>query len=111
MIEPPYPIEVTDDAENDLVNIHAYMASQRTTNDADHLIDRLVERMMALRHFPLRGSIPQELGALGENEYRQLVHAPYRIIYHFTGRLVAILMIADGRRDMRTLLEQRLFGK
>ncbi|QGP78922.1 type II toxin-antitoxin system RelE/ParE family toxin [Sphingobium sp. CAP-1] len=111
MIEPSYPIEVTDDVENDLANIHAYMAAQRSAEDADQLIDRLVERMVALRDFPLRGAIPQELGALGENEYRQLVHAPYRIIYHFTGRFVAILMIADGRRDMRTLLEQRLFGK
>ncbi|RJG54151.1 type II toxin-antitoxin system RelE/ParE family toxin [Sphingobium terrigena] len=111
MAEPPYPIKVTSDAENDLASIHAYMAAHRSADDADALIDRLVERMNALRDFPLRGTVPQEMAVLGEDAYRQIVQPPYRIIYHFTGAFVLILMIADGRRDMQALLSQRLLGQ
>ena len=33
---------------------------------------------------------------------------PYRVIYRVVDRDVAILLIADGRRDMQSLLATRL---
>jgi toxin ParE1/3/4 len=63
-----------------------------------------------LRTFPLRGGVPNELDALGVRDYRQLLSRPYRIIYHFDDKVVDILMIADGRRDMQTLLTHRLLA-
>ena len=33
---------------------------------------------------------------------------PYRIIYRVMGDGVYVLVIADGRRDMRALLQRRL---
>jgi toxin ParE1/3/4 len=36
--------------------------------------------------------------------------APYRIIYYLSDDRVIIVLIADGRRDMRSLLAQRLLG-
>ncbi len=41
-------------------------------------------------------------------EYREVFFKPWRIIYRVVGGDVHVLVIADGRRDMRTLLERRL---
>lgn len=35
---------------------------------------------------------------------------PFRIIYRVSEDQVFIMLIADGRRDMETLLRQRLLG-
>lgn len=61
-----------------------------------------------LSQFPERGSHPKELLALGIREYREILFKPYRIIYRIMDKNVYILLIADGRRDMQTLLQRRL---
>jgi toxin ParE1/3/4 len=60
--------------------------------------------------FPERSSYPKELATLGIREYRQTLFRPYRMIYRVTGRRVVIYLIADGRRDMQSLLARRLLG-
>ena len=57
-----------------------------------------------------RSAHPRELLALGIREYRQTFFKPYRVIYRASGRRVYVYLIADGRRDMQTLLARRLFG-
>ena len=44
----------------------------------------------------------------GIREYREIFFKPYRIIYRVMENNVYVLAIADGRRDMRTLLQRRL---
>lgn len=53
-------------------------------------------------------AIPRELSALGIREYRQLFFKPYRVIYRVLDGRVIIYLIADGRRDMESLLARRL---
>lgn len=60
---------------------------------------------------PERGSRPKELLALGIREYRQVFFKPYRAIYRVIGRRVYVYLVADGRRDMQTLLARRLFER
>ena len=45
---------------------------------------------------------------MGVREYREVFFKPYQIIYRVTGDNVFVLMVADGRRNMQALLEQRL---
>jgi len=45
---------------------------------------------------------------LGIHEYREVFFKPYRIVYRVCADTVYIHLIADGRRDMQTLLERRL---
>jgi toxin ParE1/3/4 len=59
---------------------------------------------------PTRGSVPTELRCLGDQDYRQVFFKPYRLIYRVVGERVAIYLIADGRRDMQSLLARRLLG-
>lgn len=101
-------VELTLGAEQDLGLIHRYVLLQRGADDADALQARLVEAAISLDTYPERGAAPPELAKLGLKDYRQLVIAPYRLIYRVLGATAYILLIADGRRNMRQLLEQRL---
>jgi toxin ParE1/3/4 len=48
---------------------------------------------------------------LGIKEYRQVFVKPYRLIYRVMGADVVVYVIADGRRDMQSLLTRRLLGQ
>lgn len=63
-----------------------------------------------LAQLPERGSYPKELVALGIKDYRQTAFKPYRVIYRVLGTRVVIYLIADGRRDMQSVLARRLLG-
>ena len=105
-----YKVLLTEGAEHDLEDIHSYIAEYDSLNSADCVLDGLTEVAESLSTFPERGSHPQELLALGIREYRQSFFKPYRVIYRVTGKQVIIYLIADGRRDMQSLLSRRLLG-
>ncbi|MFZ0134268.1 MAG: hypothetical protein WAK95_17140 [Desulfobacterales bacterium] len=50
----------------------------------------------------------KELLAVGLREYREIVFKPYRIIYRVMAKNVYVMVIADGRRDLHTLLQRPL---
>jgi toxin ParE1/3/4 len=106
-----FAVELTQGAQDDLEAIHAWLAENRSPDDANALLDRLLEVIDTLERFPLRGSVPKELEALGIAEFRQLLLAPYRLIYRAAGDTAYLLVIADGRRDMQALLERRLLQR
>ncbi len=105
-----YKVLLTAGAESDLEDLHSYIAEYDSPNSADYVLDRLMEVAENLATFPERGSHPQELLALGIREYRQSFFKPYRVIYRVIGKRVIIYLIADGRRDMQSLLSRRLLG-
>jgi len=57
---------------------------------------------------PQRVAYPKELLAIGLREYHEIFFKPYRIIYRVMAENVYVLVIADGRRTMQTLLQRRL---
>jgi toxin ParE1/3/4 len=105
-----YKVLLSRSAERDLEEIYNYIAENDTQGNADHVLDKLMEVAETLAAFPERGSYPKELLALGIREYRQAHFKPYRVIYRVIGKQVLIYMIADGRRDMQTLLSRRMLG-
>jgi toxin ParE1/3/4 len=101
---------LTEGAVHDLASIHEYLAQTEGDRAAERLLQRLIEVAGRLREFPERASHPRELLALGIREYRQVMMRPYRIIYRIIGQRVVITVIADGRRDMQSLLARRLLS-
>lgn len=73
-------------------------------------IDRIEKVVASLAAFPERGAYPKELLALGIRQYRETYFKPYRVIYRVDDKRVYVYLIADGRRDMQTMLSQRLLG-
>ena len=105
-----YEVLLTQGAEQDLESIHDYIAEFDSLANANHVLDALMDVVGSLSRFPERGSYPKELVGLGIKEYRQTFFKPYRVIYRVTGSRVVIYLIADGRRDMQTVLARRLLG-
>ena len=133
-----YKVLLTRSAERDLEEIYDYIAENDTQGNADHVLDKLTGKPVSLSPtlsrklargqtnrcanftlpevaetlaaFPERGSYPKELLLLGIREYRQAHFKPYRITYRMIGKQVLIYMVADGRRDMQTLLSRRMLG-
>ncbi len=107
---PNLQVLLTQGAEQDLEAIYDYIAEYDCFANANHVLDQLMNVVEKLLQFPERGSYPKELSALGIKEYRQTSFKPYRVIYRVTGSQVIIYLIADGRRDMQSLLARRLLG-
>lgn len=103
-----YKVLLTDDAARDLEELHRNMAEQDTLAAADHVLDRIEKVFLSLAALPERGHPPKELAALGLREFREVFFKPYRVIYRLIDKQVYVYLIADGRRDMQTLLARRL---
>ena len=104
----PYRVLLTQDAVNDLEELDTWIATHDSPEHADYVLDRISEVFQELAELPERGTYPKELSALGIREFREVFFKPYRIIYRVERRTVYIYLIADGRRDMQTLLSRRL---
>ena len=105
-----FEVLLTEGAEQDLESIHDYIAEFDCVANANYVLDELMDVVESLSKFPERGSYPKELVGLGIKEYRQTFFKPYRLIYRITGSQVIIYLIADGRRDMQSVLARRLLG-
>jgi toxin ParE1/3/4 len=105
-----YGVLLTEGAEQDLEAIYDYIAEFDDPANADHVLNRLVATAEQLAITPERGSYPRELLDLGIKDYRQVLSKPYRLIHRVMGRDLVVFVIADGRRDMQSLLTRRLLG-
>jgi toxin ParE1/3/4 len=99
---------LTDDAARDLEDLYNYIFMHDSTESATHVLGEIEKVVESLASFPDRGSHPKELQAVGIREYRETFFKPYLVIYRIMEQQVFIYLIADGRRDLRTILEKRL---
>jgi len=103
-----YQVFLTDAAAFDLEGLYDYIKSHNAPEKADYVLDKIEEAFSSLADNPQRGAYPNELLAIGLREYREIYFKPYRIIYRIIEKQVYLMVIADGRRDMQSLLQCRL---
>ena len=104
---------LTAGAEQDLDDLVGFVTANDTSAKADALLDKILATAQSLATAPQRGSIPRELLALGIREYRQTTFKPYRLIHQvqvLPKSVVHIVLVVDGRRDMASVLQQRLLS-
>lgn len=104
----PFEIRLSHSAARDLEQICDYVTQTDGQRRARHVLASIEKAVAALREFPRRGRYPAELLALGIRRYREVFFKPCRIVCRVMEDRVTVLLIADGRRDMRTLLLLRL---
>lgn len=104
----PFQVFLTDDAARDLEHLYDYIALHDVPGKADYVLNQIEKAFSNLSENPGRGAYPKELLAIGLREYREIFFKPYRIIYRVITENVYVMVIADGRRDMQTLLQRRL---
>ena len=105
-----YTVSLTDDAVRDLEDIYDYISESDLPEKADYVLGKIEEMVLNLTELPERGTYPKELSDLGLREYREVYFKPYRVIYRVLDKSIYVYVIADGRRDMQTLLGRRLLG-
>ena len=103
-----FEVRLTADAVRDLEEIDDWIWTHDSPAKAAHVAARIEAAIGMLKRFPERGRHPPELLALGIRDYRETFFKPYRILYYVDGKRVYVSLVADGRRDMQTLLGQRL---
>jgi len=106
----PFNVLLTNDAAKDLDELYDYIARHDAPRKADYVLEQIEKAFSKLSEFPERGAYPNELLAIGVREYREIFFKPYRIIYRVMNKNVYVLLIADGRRDMQSLLQRRLLA-
>ena len=97
----------TDTARNDLESLVDYIAREDPAA-AMRVLDKLERRAQALETQARRGLIVPELRAVGVLHYRQLLERPWRIVYRIETGRVLVLAVLDSRRDLQSLLLERL---
>ncbi len=94
-------------AERDLVSIIKYIHSDSPVAAKDNL-KKIKTSASKLNSFPQRGRIIPELQENGILQYRELIVAPWRIIYRISDSNVYVLSVIDSRRNVEDILLHRL---
>ena len=105
-----FTVLLTEDAANDLRDLYTYISKHDSPQKAEYVLDQIEEKFVSLSELPERGGYPAELLSVGIRDYREVFFKPYRIIYRIDNESVYVHLVADGRRDMQTLLQRRMLG-
>lgn len=102
-----YRVLWTDSAKRDLQEIVAFIAADNPEHALDGLA-RLEGRCSKLTRLPERGRIVPELKSADIFSYRELIEGTWRIVYRHDKRRVYVIAALDGRRNLSSLLLERL---
>ncbi len=97
----------TDTASLDLENLIEYIADENPTAAAQ-VLGKIEHKARSLEAQTNRGRIVPELRAVGVLHYREPVERPWRIVYRTDAARVLVLAVLDSRRDLQSLLLERL---
>ena len=97
----------TDAARLDLEQIVEFIAEENSANALTALA-RLERRCQTLAALPERGRIVPELRTVDVLTYRELIEGPWRIVYRYDVDRVHVMAVLDARRELSSLLLERL---
>ena len=102
-----YAVLWTAVAESDLREIITFIARDNSAN-ALNALKKIRERVATLYTSPERGRIVPELQAEGIFLYRELIVAPWRVLYRIADGNIYVSAVLDSRRNVEDILLQRL---
>ena len=102
-----YKVHWTDVAELDLVEIVEYI-SEDSPSAAKSVFKNITERAEQLYHTPEKCRVVPELLDQGITTYREMIVAPWRIIFRIEKKDIYVLSVIDGRRNVEDVLLYRL---
>ena len=97
----------TRTARHDLEAIVTYIAEDSIEN-ALSVLERLQERADSLATVAERGRVVPEFRSIAVHHYREVIERLWRIVYRIAADSVMFLAVLDGRRDLESLLLDRL---
>jgi plasmid stabilization system protein ParE len=103
-----YKIVILASAEQDMKELRSYIIKNFSLATWQDTYNKLKDTIRSLKDFPFAGAIPEELERLNLTQFRQVISGMNRVIYEVRQEIIYIHIIADTRKDMKTLLTQRL---
>ena len=104
-----YDVRWTETSEEELKGVIEYIAGDSPSR-AYEVFNEIKRRAANLHTFPDRGRIVPELQDQGITQYRELIVAPWRIIFRVSERTVYVLSVLDSRRNVEDILLKRLIS-
>jgi len=102
-----YEVVWSNRAVTDFEHMIEYIASDSPSN-AEQVFKKIRDKASSLYRFPERGRVVPELQAQGVRQYRDLIIAPWRVVYRISERSVYVLCVLDSRQNIEDILLQRL---
>lgn len=103
-----HEVVILESAEQDLRDLRSYLLKQFGRAAWLESYGKIKVVIDHLKTFPFSGVIPDELENINLAQYRQVLSGKNRIIYEVRQNRVFVHLVADVRRDMKTLLTRRL---
>jgi addiction module RelE/StbE family toxin len=94
-------------AAKDLERIIEYIADD-SPSDALRIFSKIRAKASGLRVFPERGRVVPELQDQGIRQYRELIIAPWRLLYRISGKSVYVVTVIDSRQNIEDILLRTL---
>ncbi len=94
-------------ASDDVAQLLEYTIATAGLDAAAALDATLDAALESLATIADRGRLVPELQVRGVVGFRELIRAPYRTLYRVDARVVWVLAVVDGRRDLASLLRER----
>lgn len=94
-------------ARSDLTRIVDYISRENPATAAV-ILGKIKDRASSLYFLPYKGRIVPEFMEQGLGEYRELIVAPWRIIFRIEKKKVLVLSVLDARRNIEDVLLQRM---
>ena len=104
-----YAVRWSETSENDLKGIVEYIAGD-SPHRAYEVFSNIKAKASDLHSFPNRGRVVPELQDQGIAQYREIIAAPWRIIYRVSEEAVYVLSVLDSRQNVEDLLLKRLIS-
>ena len=102
-----YQVIWTKTAESDLLAILGYIMKDNPLA-AKEAFNKIKLQAENLALFPERGSVVSELFTQGIGFYREIIVAPWRVMYRIVDKTVFVLAVIDARRNVEDVLLDRL---
>jgi plasmid stabilization system protein ParE len=96
-------------AVQDLESIIAYIGKDSPANARKTLL-KIKKTVSELCSFPQRGRFTPELQTQGILLYRELVVAPWRIMYRVSDNTVLVLSVFDSRQNIEDILLKKMLN-
>ncbi len=102
-----YQVKWALPASLDLIEIAEFIAEDSPLN-ARKIVKKIREQISKLKTVPERGRVVPELATHGITQYREMIMPPWRVLYQIDEKVVYVVLVVDGRRNLEDILFRRL---
>jgi toxin ParE1/3/4 len=98
----------SEDAADDLEDLIQYIISKSGKEVARLIYDRIIAKIEKLSTYPEVGRLVPELNIIGNTEIHEIIESPWRIIYRIDDKVINIITVIDGRRNVEEILYKKI---